>query len=212
MAVRLNAAATRRDAGFTLVELIVALGLFTVFLSLLVSGIVGFTRATTDARLDAQTSSAVGAAMKRIDKTVRYANALNYPGVVSDRVYVEWRTDAVSAPTGVTTCTQLRYTASAGTIALRTWAAADAPSTGTWSVILSGVRGAATASYPFTTVSAGAASNYQGLTVLVTTGPSDSAGTTASSTVYAKNSSVNSPSNPTDTTGRPVCNPSGYRP
>lgn len=199
----------------TLLELIVALGLFTVLLSIFVGGIVGFARATTEARVDAQTSSAVGTAIKRVEKSVRYANALNYPGVVSEKSYVEWRTDAVSSPTGTTTCTQLRYIASTGTISMRTWADGASASTGTWSVILRGVRGAATTSSPFLTIAAGANSNYQGLELIVATGLSDRAGTTASSTVYAKNSSVNSVSNPINASSQsqtPVCAPSGYRP
>lgn len=215
MAVRVMPRPSGEDAGLTLVELIVALGLFTLFLSILVGGIVGFTRATTDARIDAQTSSAVGAAMKRVDKSVRYANAVNYPVVVSGKTYVEWQTDAVSAPSGVTTCTQLRYTAATGTIALRTWVAGAAASTGTWNVILSNIRGAATATYPFQVISAGANSNYQGLVMSVVTGPAAAAGTTTSSTVYAKNSSSNSTSNTVNGSGEsqnPVCKTSDYHP
>lgn len=195
-----------------MIELIVAMGLFTLFVSLLVGGIVGFTRATTESRLDAQTSSAVGAALKRLEKSARYADAINYPGVVSGKAYVEWRVDAVSAPTGVTTCYQLRYTASARTLALRSWASGSSPAAATWTVILSGVRGPASTSYPFMTIAAGAASNYQGLTVSVATGLDADTGTTTSSTVYAKNSSSDSTSNATASSGQslnPICAVSG---
>lgn len=195
-----------------MIELIVAMGLFALFLSLLVGGIVGFTRATTESRLDAQTSSAVGAAMKRIERSARYADAINYPGVVSGKSYVEWRVDAVSAPSGVTTCYQLRYTAPTGTLALRAWPVTSSASSARWSVLLSGVRGTASTSYPFMTIAAGAASNYQGLTVSVAAGLDADTGTTTSSTVYAKNSSSDSTSNAVASSGQslnPICAVSG---
>jgi prepilin-type N-terminal cleavage/methylation domain-containing protein len=213
----------RRDDGFTMPELIVAMGLFLVLLTIFVTGIVSIARASTAARLDAQTSSAVGIAMQRIERSVRYADAVNYPGVVAGKAYVEWRTDKDAARSGVTTCSQLRYRASDGALALRTWTSGAAASTGTWSVLLTGIRGtsvasypvsaatypAAGANYPFTTIAAaGGVSNYQGLTVSLATGLSDAAGTATSTTVYAKNSSVDSTSNPIASGGQsatPVC-------
>lgn len=215
MADRLRRRPAKDDSGLTLIELIVALGLFSLFLSLLVGGVVAFTRVTTEARLDAQTSSAVGIAMKRVERSARYANSINYAGVVSGKSYVEWRVDAVSAPAGVTTCYQLRYLPTDGTIALRSWSASDAPSSATWSVILSGVRGAATTSYPFLTISAGANSNYQGLAMTVDAGQSSTAGTSTSSTVYAKNTTPDSTANAMDASGQSrdkVCTGAGFRP
>lgn len=188
----------RDDEGLTLIELIVAMGVFIVLLTVLVGGVVGLSKNFTVARTDAQTSKAVGVAAQRIERSVRYADSINYPGVVTGKSYVEWRTDAVSAPSGVTTCTQLRYDESAGTIAIRQWASTASPTTGTWSVILGNVRGAASATFPFVTVAAGGGVLYQGLTVSFATGLNDNAGTITSVTYYAKNSSVDSPSNPTD--------------
>lgn len=214
MANRLTRRRPRADAGLTLVELIVAFGLFSFLVAILVTAIVGFTSTTTEAQLDAETSSQVGAAMKRVERSVRYAESINYAGVTSGAAYVEWRTSAASAPTGVTTCTQLRYTSSDGKLAMRTWDAAALPSPGTWTVILSGLYGSATATYPFITIAAGAGSNYQGLTVSVQTGEDTDSGTTTASTVYAKNSSVDSPSNeatPGNQSKTPVCNGVGYR-
>lgn len=191
-----------REEGMTLVELIVAMGIFAVLLSVLTAGIVGVSRNFTESRVDAQTSKAVGIAVQRVERSVRYADSINYSAVVSGKSYVEWRTDAVSAPSGVTTCTQLRYDESTGTIAMRQWASTASPSTGTWNVILSSVTGAATAAYPFVTVAAGGGVLYQGLNLNLSTGLDADTGTTASVTYYAKNSGVDSPSNASDASGQ----------
>ncbi len=198
----------KRDEGMTLIELIVAMGIFAVLLSVLASGVVGLSRSFMESRVDAQTSKALGVAAQRVERSVRYADAINYPGVVATKAYVEWRTDAVSAPSGVTTCTQLRYDASAGTVAIRQWASSASPSTGAWSVILSNVTGTATVAYPFVTVAAGRGVLYQGLSLSLATGLAADTGTTTSVTYYAKNSGVDSPSNAQDASDQsqtPVC-------
>ncbi|WP_175987805.1 prepilin-type N-terminal cleavage/methylation domain-containing protein [Microbacterium tenebrionis] len=204
------------ERGYSLIELIIAMGIFSIFLAMFIGGIVAVSRATNDARTDAQTSSAIGISLQRLERSVRYADAINRPGTVGHRAYVEWRTSAVSASSGVETCSQLRYNSDDGTVALRTWKASASPATGTWGVILRDVRGAATTTYPFSVVAAaGGISNYQGLTVHVIAGTSDSAGTETTTTIYAKNSSFDSISNAVGTNGQsanPVCAGTGYRP
>lgn len=205
----------RADAGFSLLEVIVALGLFSVLLSIAVAGVISLNRVALATRLDAQTSSQTGIAVQTIDKSLRYAEAVNYPGTTGAGAYVEWRTSAASAASGVTTCTQLRYAPDKGTLAMRSWAAAAAPTTGTWRVILSNVRGPASTTYPFVMIPAGSVSNYQGLAISILTGPNESAGTETSATIYAKNSSSESPSNTLGSGGQsasPVCSTMGYRP
>ncbi len=204
-----------RETGHTLIELTVAMTVFSIFLALFIGAVVAVSRASTEARIDAQTSSAAGIALQRLERSARYADAINQPGVVGGTAYVEWRTDAVSASTGVTTCTQLRYRADDGMIALRSWPASQSPSTGKWNVVMRDVIGTATTTYPFATMVASAGvSNYQGLTVHIRAGLDDRAGSEATTTVYAKNSSVESPSNAVAASGQsttPICAGSGYR-
>lgn len=205
----------RLDDGFTLLEVIVALGLFSVLLSIAVAGVMSLNRVALSARVDAQTSSQIGIAVQSVDKSIRYAEAVNYPGTTSSGAYVEWRTSAASAPSGVTTCTQLHYAPDSGTLAMRSWVATASPTTGTWRVILSKMRGTASITYPFVMIPAGSISNYQGLAISILTGPNESAGTETSATIYAKNSSSESPSNTLGSGGQsasPVCSTMGYRP
>lgn len=204
------------DAGFTLIELMVAMGLFAIFLSILATAAVAFAGASTDARIDAQSSSSIGVAFQRIQRTVRYGDSINYPGTVSTRAYVEWHTTAQSSSTGVATCTQLRYDSTTGVVSIRSWPDTAAASTAPWATVLAGVKGAATTSYPFGTVAAvGGVTNFQGLTLTFTAGVDDAAGTSTSTTFYARNSSVNSTSNAVATSGQsavPICAGTGYRP
>lgn len=209
--------ADRQDeSGYSLIELIVAMSLFSVFLAMFIAGIVAITRVTTEARVDAQTSSSVGVAMQRIERSVRYADSVNYAGSVGNNSYVEWRTDKQSTVDGIETCTQLRYSEVDGTIAMRSWQSGTAPSATAWNVLVKSIRGEATNAYPFATVPAiVGVSNYQGLTVHTVAGLSETAGTDATTTVYAKNSTVNSPSNLTNAGGQsitPVCMGTGVRP
>ncbi|WP_460801904.1 PulJ/GspJ family protein [Microbacterium sp. GXF6406] len=205
-----------RDAGFTLLEIIVAMGIFSLFLAMFLGTVISVTRATTQAKVDAQTSSAIGIAVQRVERSVRYADTINYPGATAGFAYVEWRTDAVSATSGAVTCTQLRYSEEEGTIAMRSWPANESPSSGTWSVLLRDVMGEAADDMPFRVVTAdGVTSNYQGLTLDISAGISDAAGTSTRTTIYAKNSSVNSPSNTAAANGQsmtPVCTGMSYRP
>lgn len=205
-----------RDRGATLIELVVAMGIFAVFLAVFVAGIVSVSHASTQARVDAQTSSALGMVAQRVERSARYAESVNQPGTTGDRAYVEWRTSAVSHPSGVATCTQLRYNASTGILSMRSWVVAAAPSTGTWHVLATGLRGAATATSPFrTVVAATGVSNYQGLTLALEAGPSERVGSSVETTIYAKNSSVDAPSNAVAASGQsatPVCAGGGYRP
>src|SRR5690606_29389526 len=93
--------------------------------------------------------------------------------------------------------------------------ATASPSTGKWSVIMRDVIGTATTTYPFATmVAAAGVSNYQGLTVHIRAGLDDRVGSEAMTTIYAKNSSVESPSNTVNAGGQstyPICAGSGYR-
>lgn len=206
----------KSDAGYTLIEIIVAMGIFSIFLAMFIAGVIAVSRATTQASTDAQTSSAIGVAVQRIERSVRYADAINHPGTASGFSYVEWHTDSTTSSTGIDTCTQLRYSPDDGTLAIRTWEESSAPSTGKWNVMLGQMRGEADNEYPFDLFAAASGiSNYQGLTLHIIAGLDDAAGTETTTTIYAKNSSVDSISNTATAAGqsaRPVCAGTGYRP
>ncbi|MDX6285420.1 MAG: hypothetical protein QOG53_905 [Frankiales bacterium] len=109
----------REDRGATLVELIVVMGVFGIFIAL-------FTAATTSmfgqVRRQQGTTDNLDTTRKVIlllDKQVRYANFISTPGTAADgNTYVEWRTGNTGQQQ---TCTQWRYVTTAKTLQYRRW-------------------------------------------------------------------------------------------
>lgn len=199
----------RGDAGMTLVETLVAMGIFTVVLAVFMAAVVSMTSSTSRVNATADAGDGVRAVFLRLDRQVRYADAINQP-VSSARGswYVEFRTSqrAGGAPT---TCTQWRYDPTARVMQFRTWpdgqVPADAFQTVTTRVLPVDASGS-----PFSVATADADHLNQKLTVSVTSGSGSgtSAGRASMTTSFvARNSSVQSPSN----TGTPVC-PQATRP
>lgn len=204
----------RRDDGYTLVELMVALGIFSFVVAIFMAGVVVMTRNTalTSARVEAQ--SELRTAFQRLDKQVRYADAVNLPGAGSSgAIYVEFRTPATVAASGVTTCTQWRYVPSTGVVQARTWeqSATALPGFGT---VITDVSGP---SAPFTLTVADPEHPRQSLSVRFEVDNAKVDTTIVSeSSFVARNSGVDSPGN-ADTNGDgisdlPACWRTGVRP
>jgi len=193
------------QSGFSLIELVVAMTIFTIFIGLFLTAVVGLTRGTTQAKLTAESSSGVLLVFQNIDRQVRYADAITIPGNGSSGTrfrYVEFRTPAASTREGVTKCTQWRFDSVEGTIASRQWPASTFSSATAWSTKVDTVINSATSDYPFTLVKAavGAATKQQ-LVLTIDAGNEDlNAGASISTTYVARNSSLSSPTN-TDVAG-----------
>jgi len=208
----------RDDSGFTLVEMLVAMLVFSIFLAIIITAVVGITRASSRAQLLAQSSSSVLAVFQSLDRQIRYANSINFPGdgISGDR-YIEFRTDADSAPSGVTTCTQWRFVPSEKVIQSRQWPDGSAPSPD-WTTKIATVVDLGGADYPFELVPASIdGSTMQQLVLSVSSGTDVvDPGAAISTTFVARNSSILSSSNSdavvAGTSDTPVCTFSGSRP
>jgi hypothetical protein len=110
------------DAGVTLIEVVVALGLTAVFMVMFTGAILQIygTVNRTQAISDAQ--SQVNLAMTRLDKEIRYAAAIGEPSTSADP-YVEFLTNH----TGTKTCHQLWLDVDQKLLKLRQWPAGDTP-------------------------------------------------------------------------------------
>ena len=208
-----------KDAGLTLVELLAAMGIFTIVIVVFMGGLITMTRSTVRAQDVTDAGDAVRMAFQTMDKQIRYASAVNRPGVgPSGSHYVEFI--ATSLPDGQDPlCTQWRFDPTARTLAYRTWR--DIP-TGTptaWRVIANDVRNDLTASppdVPFAFDPAGSAGlTHQQLRVSVdvgrgVAGSTEVVGADVSTAFVARNSSYSSQSN-SDTTpadgvsDHPIC-------
>lgn len=205
------------DDGFTLVELIVAIGVFTLFIGLILSTTVTLSQSAVRSRLIAETSNATITLFGALDRQARYADSINFPGVGSSGArYIEFRTPANSAASGVTTCTQWRYLPAEGRIESRSWADIGGATPTPWSTKMSDVLDGDDADYPFALVPADL-STPQKLVVSIRSGVEHlEAGSTMTTTFVARNSSIQSPSNVDADNNKvsdtPVCLATGDRP
>lgn len=197
--------------GFTLVELLVSMLVFAIFLTILISSIVGITRASTRVSVIAQTSNGILSVFQSMDRQIRYADSINFPATVANgNVYVEFRTPASSAPNGVTTCTQYRYVPSTLSLQLRQWPDVAGTPAPAWINGLTNVANDGGSTYPFKMIPASSGGSLmQQLTLSIDGGAAPLKGAAIATTFVARNSSVASPSNAQSllagTSDTPVC-------
>lgn len=223
---RLRAALRRRfdgdDAGMSLVELIVAMGIFTFVIAVFMGGVVVMTKDAGRAAAVADSGDAALRVFQRMDRQVRYATSINGAGAgtTPGTYYVEYLMNAVQAGQSPI-CTQWQYSSSARTIAVRSWTDV-APRTPTaWSIVATNVRNdlSIPSEVPFVFKPADPISLHQQLYVHLDIGhgPSGAAGKKGAgldSVFVARNSSSESQSNvdasPADgLSDNPVCNTAG---
>jgi prepilin-type N-terminal cleavage/methylation domain-containing protein len=107
------------DRGVTLIELLVTMGVFTVFLALITVSTTQMFGAMRKHQGIADNLDESRNIVLRLDKQFRYANAVIAPGTGTDgNSYVEWRSGNVGQPQ---TCTQWRLTVSTKQMQYRTW-------------------------------------------------------------------------------------------
>jgi prepilin-type N-terminal cleavage/methylation domain-containing protein len=205
------------DQGFTLIEMMISLLVFAIFLSLLIGTIVGITRANTRVNVTAQTTSGILIVFQIFDRQIRYSDAINFPGAGTTSRYIEFRTPATSSSTGNTMCTQWRFDPVAKTLSSRQWTDGNAASATAFVMRLSNVADDGGATYPFQlTPASNAGSAMQQLVLSIDGGNAPVKGAAITTTFVARNSSIKSPSNTQAVTpgvsDTPVCTFSGYRP
>jgi prepilin-type N-terminal cleavage/methylation domain-containing protein len=151
------------DAGVTLIELMVAMTLMSIFGTIFVSGIAQMYRAANYAEALATAQSQVRIAFGRLDTQIRYATGLSTPGPATgaDR-YVEYLT----SNTGTEMCGQIRLQGSTSLLQWRQWNRGGQP--GGWTLLASQVSSAT----PFTVTQTSTGSASQTLTITLTSAAS----------------------------------------
>jgi prepilin-type N-terminal cleavage/methylation domain-containing protein len=211
--------ADRLDGGFTMIELMIALAVFSIFLVVVMTSIISITKASTKTQVTAQSSSAELATFQRMDHEIRYADSINFPGTgaPSGDMYIEFDTPASATPSKIALCTQWRFDPTARVVQVRQWnnvTGATAPST--WQTLLSNVANDGGANYPFQMLPATrTGSTTEQLVLTLDTGNTSVKGAAIISNFVARNSSIQSTSNTDDvvpgTSDVPIC-PAGVRP
>lgn len=197
----------RGDRGTTLIEMLFSIFLFSIFVAIFLAAVVQITRSTSDSVSRSSSSSSVLVSFQDLDRSVRWADSINPPGVSGTNTYVEFHTAAVSSVTGVETCSQWRYVSADGIIQERSWNAATGVAITGWATRSTNIQRptGASATYPFEFSPVSANSPMQKLTLTLVAGrATDNSRTRITTTYLARNSSSRSVN--------PICNPTGYRP
>lgn len=203
-----------RDAGFTLVELVVAMAIFTVVTVLVLTAVISLTRTTARVQNVADASDQLRSAFLTMDRQVRYADAVNIPGGTGSGTTTAWwaetHTSAVASGSPAL-CTQWRFTPSTARLERRTWTDGAFGGRTAWRTVATRLLADGN---PFSLVRADETYTQQELVVHLRSGRSDTVAGGRSglgSRFVARNSSAGSPGNAdTDENGvsdNPACGP-----
>jgi Tfp pilus assembly protein PilV len=105
------------DAGVTMIDVIVAMTLMSVFMGIFTGVVMQMFRSANDNQVIASAQTQLTTVFLRLDKEIRYAAGISTPGLVGDDSYVEYRT----VNTGTPMCTELRLNIASGQLQRRTW-------------------------------------------------------------------------------------------
>jgi prepilin-type N-terminal cleavage/methylation domain-containing protein len=195
-------------AGFTIIELIVALMVFSIFLAIITTSVLALTRSSSRIQVAAVSTNQELAVFQRFDRAIRYADGINGQGTGSSgSTYIEFRTPSDSTASGLTMCTQWRYDPAKATVSSRTWQDGNFSSATPWNVQLNNVANDGGANYPFQYIAPDSnGRNLQEMVLKLDAGNVVVKGAAISTTFVARNSAI-TPDNP----GGPVCPAVGSR-
>lgn len=175
------------DAGTTLLELMVASGITTVFLGIFTTAVIMVSQTAKRAEAVTGGGSDVAIAFQRLDRSVRYASEIQAPGQAGGAWWVEYLTTS----SGSKVCTQLSLDPATRQLRSRTWtpaAAGTTPAPSGWTTLVGRVsNGAATgAAAPFVRPVPAASSGigYQQLVVQLVSSVGNPPSASASQTTF----------------------------
>jgi prepilin-type N-terminal cleavage/methylation domain-containing protein len=198
----------RASSGFTIIELMVAMMIFSIFLAIITTSVLALTRSSSRIQVAAVSTNQELAVFQRFDRAIRYADGINGQGTgTSGDTYIEFRTPSDSTPSGLTMCTQWRYDPIAATVASRTWKDGTFSSATLWNVQLNNVANDGGANYPFKYIAPDSnGRSLEEMSLTLDAGNTVVKGAAISTTFVARNSAV-TPDNP----GGSVCPAAGSR-
>lgn len=195
MLTRLRRRLAGRDHGFTLVELLVAMGLFSLLLVMFMAGVVGMSRLTVRANNTADDADAARKAYQTLDSQVRSAAALNQASVLGGSWYVEML--ATPGRAGAPPyCVQWRLEGATRTLAYRTYPDTTQPTPSAWHpVAFSVVVPPATGTAPLQMLPADATHRRQRLAVHLTVQNGSTRPSQVDTVLVARNTSATTRTN-----------------
>jgi prepilin-type N-terminal cleavage/methylation domain-containing protein len=127
----------RDDGGFSLVELVAAMAIFTIVIVISLAALRGMVTTTVRTTQVADARVEADRLYNRLDKIVPYASAVNPAGQAGGDWWVEFRTD-VAAGGLAARCWQLRLDDSDAVARLRSWPPGDPASVSAWTTVATG--------------------------------------------------------------------------
>ena len=124
------------DAGFSLIESLIAMVIFSIFMGLATVAIISIMQSTQKTQNLTDSATEVENAFQTLDHQVRYSDIITQPNstVVNNSYYVEFHQQATS--TSVETCYQLKYDLGAKTLLERSWKPKASPvSAASWKLL-----------------------------------------------------------------------------
>jgi prepilin-type N-terminal cleavage/methylation domain-containing protein len=113
----LRRARLRDDAGMTLVEIMVGMGLMSVVMVVATAALAQIYQAVNDTGNTAEAQAQVTRAFERLDQEIRYARSISTPATVTGDYYVEY----LISVDNVDTCVELRLRTSTNELQRRQW-------------------------------------------------------------------------------------------
>ena len=202
---RLNVDKSQGDRGVSLIELIVAMSIFSIVLVVFMAAVASMAKVTVRSEATSDSADQMRNVFLRLDKEVRYASDINTPATSAGAIYIEYWVPASSAD-GTSLCVQWRDVTATDILERRTWTQ-GAPGTVTgWITMADNLRNnlSSSAEQPFVIHRAGTSDGkvylHQRLDVFLSAGlgtsSTDSRGSELDTTFVAQNSSTTSITNP----------------
>jgi prepilin-type N-terminal cleavage/methylation domain-containing protein len=178
------------ESGYTLVELIVSMGILAILIGIFMAAVTQEYKDTVRTQAVSTASDEALRTFDRFDHTIRYAAAVNRPVEVGTNWYLEYQTTATK--NGVApVCTQWKFDSTADTVAYRTWSETGATVTPTpFTVTSMHVINNPTTQQPFTFLPADGTFTNQRVQVTLMIQNVKGNGGTLSSTFTALNTST----------------------
>lgn len=113
------------DTGFSLIETLVAMSIFAVFMGLVMAAILSMLTSTQKTQSLDDGAAQLENAFQKLDHQVRYANGIDPEGQVGSNWFVEFQVQ--STATSPQTCYQLKYNVATSQLLERSWQPAVSP-------------------------------------------------------------------------------------
>ncbi len=174
-------AAGDREAGFTMLEVMVSMSLMSFFMVMFTGAILQMYNVSNKTDAITNSSTQLNIAFQRIDKQVRYAAAISPPNQTRSALG-GWYVEFVNTTSGIDACYQLRVLG--GTLQERSWSGTPSVAP-TWVPLASGIVMPTVTPFIFATAAGSQTSQRLKVTLTASAGSNKSGATSQTAVTFA---------------------------